>query len=971
MKTSLQGHGSSVGHGADVADADKDEGGTSANAACGTSGAARNTRNMPTGTHDLGLHIPMACGRQRCSLCDKFDADPVIIGHVNGKTEKIKNDRNCDLNCATDNCVYLLECDNCKVQYVGETSQKLSDRFSGHKYKIKHFVSDNNEKNFLAEHFNIGSCRGKTYSCRILETIPYPAKKNGKLDPVTTKYRHKREDYWMEKLQTIYPYGLNNRHGKNKDQHDERNSVKDVFIPRKPKKKRTRRFRRRKEFTSGEAFYEELTSVFTGEEESMDPNVINNVICRALKNIPQLRRKEAQKMGELAVADMIRENWIPIRILHIIADLTLQKMNGRKHTDLNKGKKSFDRIAFVVGYRNQGIGMIGLGGILDRKDVRDCIPPAARDKKEPMLVYRYDPPIRNRLFNYQKTCDEYIEGQEEDMQCDCDNSVFKDKDHNHVVTGDLNIIENPRLRDLFHKGPNYRERKPTNWNRNILCIKDEVRAFIKKWSNSTGISESCFQEWSDKVIQRVMDKIERLKIKTKFKPTFPVLRDKDCLEELNTLQDKYVLTPIDKAGNNIGFICKKFYLETIKKEVCSDTYEVMEETSEEVMDYVREECSNVGVPVYKSFKDLPSIHATLKMHKDPVKFRYIIGSTTSVLKPLAKQLVQILKLVMNCMRNYCDKVKFYTGFNRYWIVENNEVVLENINRINSKNRGRNIECFDFSTLYTKIDPDDLKDKLKEIVGKAYKGGQNQYLRVSKNHARWSNSPQEGCYTKERVESMIDILVDNSFFKFGDSVYRQKIGIPMGVDPAPQMANLYLFYYEYTFMEKLAKEDGKIARKFNNTSRFIDDLITLNNDGVLGQRKQDIYPKELVCNKENLGDQTATFLDMETNVVGKQFVTKTYDKREAYNFEIVNYPDLSGNIPPNAAYGVYTSQVIRYARVCSNKDDFLSRVKLLKGKLKEKGFLEAKLIKTGKRCLHKNHWIQRKYKDFQVEEFHHC
>ena len=95
-----------------------------------------------------------------------------------------------------------------------------------------------------------------------------------------------------------------------------------------------------------------------------------------------------------------------------------------------------------------------------------------------------------------------------------------------------------------------------------------------------------------------------------------------------------------------------------------------------------------------------------------------------------------------------------------------------------------------------------------------------------------------------------------------------------------------------------------------------------------KEKEKISPAELVLNVENLYDNHATFLDIEVDVEGDQFKTKTYDKRENYKFEIVNFPDLSGNIPHGAANGVYTSQVIRYARVCNKADDFKERIKLL-------------------------------------------
>ena len=65
--------------------------------------------------------------------------------------------------------------------------------------------------------------------------------------------------------------------------------------------------------------------------------------------------------------------------------------------------------------------------------------------------------------------------------------------------------------------------------------------------------------------------------------------------------------------------------------------------------------------------------------------------------------------------------------------------------------------------------------------------------------------------------------------------------------------------------------------------------------------------------------------MESN--GK-LTTRVYDKRDDFNFPIVNFPFLSSNIPSALAYGVYVSQFIRYARTCSNYQDFMERGKVL-------------------------------------------
>ena len=90
----------------------------------------------------------------------------------------------------------------------------------------------------------------------------------------------------------------------------------------------------------------------------------------------------------------------------------------------------------------------------------------------------------------------------------------------------------------------------------------------------------------------------------------------------------------------------------------------------------------------KTFNDLPLIHATVKMHKNPVKFCFIVGSRTDVIKPAAKKLVQILKLVMKTHRRYCDKIKFYTGIERNWTVENNQKILQNMEKIKNRNAAR-------------------------------------------------------------------------------------------------------------------------------------------------------------------------------------------------------------------------------------------------------------------------------------------
>ena len=669
-----------------------------------------------------------------------------------------------------------------------------------------------------------------------------------------------------------------------------------------------------------------------------------------------MKKEEVMKLGYLTLEDMKSDNDIPTRLLNVISDLAKWKLY-RAHSNVKTKKKI--GIPFVVQYSNHWIEIINLNGMINSPELIETIPRDAQ-KKLPTVVMKLKPTVRGRIFNYKEVVADYTMGQEEDMECECDNSRFKDEHHGHVITGNLEIVNDRRLRDLMRKGPNYREKEPMHWSIARKSVMEDLNKFITKWSTRTGKDEACFLEWKNKLIEMIDMKYRRLKDKIQVQPVKKVLKIPECSKELDDLQRKYVLVPIDKAANNISFVCKKYYLRIIAQELQTDTYDVFREGKEEVIKHLVDENQlRAGILVEGKYRNLPQIHAIVKMHKSPIKFRFIIGDRLGVQKAAAKKLVRVLQLIQKVTKRYCEKTHLFTGINRYWVIDNSTTVLEDIRRINNRNTARNMEEFDFSTLYTKISQEDLKTKLMCIVEKAFKGGQNQFIRVNEKSASWTNNTRGSyCVSKDMIKDMLDLIIDNAYFSFGDKVYRQTIGIPMGIDPAPQMANLYLHYYEADFMEHLAMEHYSQAKKFNQTRRFIDDLNTFNNDGLLGKFNAEgrIYPNEMVLNKENVGDKKGSFLELDMEIKGKQVEVKLFDKREAFGFEIVNYPHMDSNMPRSMAYGVFSSQMIRFARVCMLKDDFLFRMRSLVCKLLRKGYLIDRLKTTAWRCIDRHRWI---------------
>ena len=107
----------------------------------------------------------------------------------------------------------------------------------------------------------------------------------------------------------------------------------------------------------------------------------------------------------------------------------------------------------------------------------------------------------------------------------------------------------------------------------------------------------------------------------------------------------------------------------------------------------------------------------------------------------------------------------------------------------------------------------------------------------------------------------------------------------------------------------------------------------------------IYPSELQLNKANTSDTEAAFFDLHLSISNDIVFTKIYDKRDNFDFEIVNFPFLDGDFPCSTSYRVYISQLIRFAGASSYVTDFNTRNKLLTRKLLKQGHQYNNLRKT--------------------------
>ena len=160
---------------------------------------------------------------------------------------------------------------------------------------------------------------------------------------------------------------------------------------------------------------------------------------------------------------------------------------------------------------------------------------------------------------------------------------------------------------------------------------------------------------------------------------------------------------------------------------------------------------------------------------------------------------------------------------------------------------------------------------------------------------------------------------------------------MGTNCAPLVADLFLFCYERNFMTSLSDvKQAEIIEAFK--SRYLDDLL----------------------NKANTSDTEASFLDLHLSISNGFVSSKIYDKRDDFDFDIVNFPFLDGDVPRSTSYGVYISQLIRFARMSSHVFDFNARNKSLTAKLLQQGYRYHKLRKTFSKFYRRHYELVSKF-----------
>ena len=145
-----------------------------------------------------------------CLTCPDLNKSEQFSSSITGRTHRVVGVTSSSVNCKIQNYIYLLTCNGCGMQYVGESIISLHKRMNIHR-------KNKSGCERMIEHFT-EICKDATFSIQILEKLEGNGYKKGARDKDMYKKRLEREDYWIKTIRTVYPYGLNDKVKQGKDE---------------------------------------------------------------------------------------------------------------------------------------------------------------------------------------------------------------------------------------------------------------------------------------------------------------------------------------------------------------------------------------------------------------------------------------------------------------------------------------------------------------------------------------------------------------------------------------------------------------------------------------------------------------------------------------------------------------------------------------------------------------------------------
>lgn len=742
-----------------------------------------------------------------------------------------------------------------------------------------------------------------------------------------------RENYWIHQLKTLQPRGLN------------------LCLPSMTKP--NRRFPdAQPESNFIRLHNDELHIDHTSHGPTQHIRTNVSRLIRVYRTTPEILNTELKKLSKRFRLQILHWSYSHIPTALVNEALTAIQSNIRElnvSQPQNKLNKDVIPDYIKVVHIHEAICYANLRAALRDSSISALLPGnnGTRTDKVPMVCDKQVVPASTLLCNFSVTAKDISESSQympPPENCPC-HMVLRphctDLVNGHVMSTNFNFIANEELKRQFYYGSVFKENQSSAsiLEAISLGLEDYVTRTIAKLKDKLSQGNiSDLNKWKTSVLQRCSNNLNlhRLNINRSFK------RNGDAASYLRKLKQHFVISPVDKLTHNLAFTCKLYYKHMLYKEIHSTAYSPSTISFDQIMR--NHKTFNLKY-AYKHKAILPYLYAIPKLHKSPPTFRFIAGVSNPVPRdenttqlerifsrppyeascsttPASKKLCEYLQSVMHILRLKDNEFYKVCGFRRCWFVTNIDDVFREIKQNIPTLKGLKPRTFDFATMYTKIPHEKIFNNIKAVINEAI-----IYRRLI------TSSSIPLLPDPDIIMDHLRFVVSNTFLCNNPTeIKQQTIGIPMGTNAAPEIANLTLYCDEAQFIDSLINNGFlHAARTHAYTRRYIDDLLLWNTLPP----PPELYGLDYSETSEL--DGSVTFLGAKISTLGNGFIDMSvFDKTASWkNFPVIRYTHGDSNVPTHQSSGIVLSQLMRYRLICSSIKAFKVATSSLIRKLLER------------------------------------
>jgi len=227
-------------------------------------------------------------------------------------------------------------------------------------------------------------------------------------------------------------------------------------------------------------------------------------------------------------------------------------------------------------------------------------------------------------------------------------------------------------------------------------------------------------------------------------------------------------------------------------------------------------------------------------------------------------------------------------------------------------------------MFTGLEHTEILYGVSHLIDLCFRNSGKQLIAIGYKNVYYSNvkSYNNTVYLdKWDCKNLVEFLLNNTYIQFAGKLFKQVIGVPMGANSSPALADCTLAWFEFEFLSN--PRNSQQARQANHSIRYIDDILSVNNPNF-STIADTIYPKSLPLECTSQIDR-CNYLDMSLDISsGGKLGVKIFQKTDSFNFPVIRYGFHDSNVHSSVGTKVFYSELIRFARVTNDSSNFCLR-----------------------------------------------